>query len=90
MEKFISDLTIQSANIVYLWCKTKRFQEVSYGWTVLSRTKFKCVFEYPVIEVQKGLYKKCNSWSHFHRSRKPKFILTPCCQKVSNITSKLD
>ena len=37
---------------------TVRILAVSYGWTVLSRTEVKCIFAHPVVNLQKGSYKK--------------------------------
>ena len=65
-------------NIVYFWCKTVQFLAVSYGWakTVFTqkKTKVKGILVYPVINRQEGSYRKCHSWTHFHRSREPKCV----------------
>jgi len=80
---------LQSDDIVYLWCKTIWYPAVSYGWTILNRTKVKCIFIYLLVNLQKGTYKNCHSWTHFHCSRKPKCFSKPCCEKVSKLTFKL-
>jgi len=90
LEKFIYDLTLQLDNTVNFWCKTVRILAVSYGWTVLNRTKLKCIFVHPVVNLKRGSYKKHHSWTRFHGSRKPKCVLNPCCEKLSTLAFRLD
>ena len=40
-----------SENIVYLLCQTIRFLALRYGWTALNRTKVKCIFVHPVLNL---------------------------------------
>ena len=82
------DLILQSDNIVYVWYKSVGFLAISYGWAELSLTKVNRIFVYPVVNLQKLSYKKSHSWTRFHWSRKPKYVLNLCYEKVSELTSK--
>jgi len=90
--KPIYDLALQQHNIcvVYLWCKIIRFLSVGHCWTEAIYTEQNkshvqyIFFVLSVVNLQKRSHKKCHSWTQFHRSRKPKCVLKPCCKKVPN------
>jgi hypothetical protein len=88
--KSVHDIMLQPGNTVYVLCKTIQFIAVNYGWAeaiFTQQNKVKGIFSPSHRKSMMGSYKKCHSWTHFHHSRKPKCVLKPCCEKVTNKTN---
>ena len=54
---------------------------VSYGWTILNRTKVKCLVVHPILNLQNGPYKMSVGHAYI-APESPKCYLGPCCDKV--------